>query len=506
MKQRTITLLILFALLLSMSGVVLPQDTPPVELARVVDDFERGLPLAEDDSGTAIGYDPWGDTAENVQLAAAQLISDAALALPIHADTANTVLAVHYDIASWGGFSHVFNDGSKWTTADWRPYNALSFWLYGNDTGGTIQVEIFDNRNPDRSGDTAERFYYRILDNYTGWQQFTIPFELFQRRTDFQPDGAPDDGLGLDAVSGYAMGFPVGTGPQTAYVDDVGLAQLDNTSAVIISSGAAMTEDTVMIDSTITWDSRDWNLLWSDEFDGEAGTPPNPDNWNYDLGGSGWGNNELEFYTDSTDNASLDGSGNLAIVAREDDTGERACHYGTCRYTSARLLTWHKFAFTYGRVEARIKIPRGQGIWPAFWMLGTNIGQIGWPKSGEIDIMENIGREPQTVHGTVHGPGYSGADGIGRPYAINQDFADDFHVYAIDWDPDSIRWYVDGNLYNVFTPKDLGSREWVYDHDFFILLNVAVGGYWPGNPDDTTEFPQTMLVDYVRVYQLADGS
>jgi beta-glucanase (GH16 family) len=170
------------------------------------------------------------------------------------------------------------------------------------------------------------------------------------------------------------------------------------------------------------------------------------------------------------------------------------------------LISRDKVEFTYGRVEARIQIPRGQGIWPAFWMLGNDISSAGWPQSGEIDIMENIGKEPKNIYGTIHGPGYSGASGVGGFYTGATDFADDFHVYAVDWDPDVIRWYVDGNLYNTLSRDDVHGNEWVFDHDFFIILNVAVGGYWPGYPDDTTVFPQTMLVDYVRVYQLADAS
>ena len=257
-----------------------------------------------------------------------------------------------------------------------------------------------------------------------------------------------------------------------------------------------------MVDSSVTWDSRNWKIIWSDEFDGQAGTSINDEYWTHELGGSGWGNNELQYHTNLPENVSLDGNGNLAIVARVDNSGEYACHYGLCRYTSARIITRGKVEFTYGRVESRIKVPRGQGVWPAFWMLGANFPQASWPVCGEIDIMENIGREPRTVHGTIHGPGYSGGEGIGRPKHIDKDFADDFHVYAVDWDPHIIRWYVDGDLYSELTPDDLRGNKWVFDHDFFILLNVAVGGYWPGNPDTTTEFPQTMLVDYVRVYQL----
>lgn len=258
------------------------------------------------------------------------------------------------------------------------------------------------------------------------------------------------------------------------------------------------------VDNSINWDSREWNLIWSDEFDGEAGTPINSRYWSNDIGGHGWGNNELQYYTTRSENASLDGNGNLAIVAREENPLNYNCRYGACRYTSARILTQGKFEFTYGRVEARLQIPYGQGIWPAFWMLGANFNTVGWPGSGEIDIMENVGHEPRTTHGTIHGPGYSGANGIGGSNHGSAPFADDFHVYAIEWDPNVIRWYVDGELFNTITVNHLRGRPWVYDHDFFLILNVAVGGNWPGSPDETTVFPQTMLVDYVRVYQLAE--
>ncbi len=173
-------------------------------------------------------------------------------------------------------------------------------------------------------------------------------------------------------------------------------------------------------------------------------------------------------------------------------------------YTSARMQTKGRFSQQYGRLEARIKIPFGQGIWPAFWMLGDDIAKVGWPTCGEIDIMENIGREPGVVHGTIHGPGYSAAKGIGSPFALPQGkkFSDDFHLYAVEWAPQAIRFYVDDSLYATRTPADLPSgAKWVYDHPFFLLLNLAVGGYWPGYPDATTQFPQTMQVDYVRVYQ-----
>ena len=244
-----------------------------------------------------------------------------------------------------------------------------------------------------------------------------------------------------------------------------------------------------------------WTLIWNDEFNEPNGAGVNPQKWTMETGGWGWGNNELEYYTNRLQNAFLE-DGSLVIKAiNETYTGTDSV---TRNYTSARLKTQDKFAQAYGRFEARMKIPYGQGIWPAFWMLGSDIPQIGWPRCGEIDIMENIGKEPSTVHGTVHGPGYSGGSGIGAAYTLpnGERFADAYHTYVIEWQPELIRWYVDGNLYKTVTKNDLPSgAAWVFNHPFFLLLNVAVGGSWPGNPDASTVFPQMMLVDYVRVYQ-----
>jgi beta-glucanase (GH16 family) len=247
-------------------------------------------------------------------------------------------------------------------------------------------------------------------------------------------------------------------------------------------------------------------MTWSDEFNGPAGSAVDQSKWRFDIGGSGWGNNEQQYYTNSTRNAAMDGAGNLVITARRENPSNLQCHYGTCQYTSARLLTAATFTQTYGRFEARMKIPRGQGIWPAFWMLGNNIGSVGWPNSGEIDIMENIGREPNTVHGTLHGPGYSGGGAIGAGYTIGAPFADGFHTFTVDWSPNLIVWYVDGNEYQRRTPADLGGNRWVFDHPFFMIMNVAVGGLWPGYPDGSTVFPQTLTVDYVRVYAQPGGN
>jgi beta-glucanase (GH16 family) len=244
-----------------------------------------------------------------------------------------------------------------------------------------------------------------------------------------------------------------------------------------------------------------WSLVWSDEFDGPSGAPVDSSKWSFDLGGNGWGNNELETYTNRTANADLEG-GTLVIKAlKETFTGTDGI---TRNYTSARLLTKTKFTQKYGRFEARMKIPYGQGLWPAFWMLGDNIDTAQWPNCGEIDVMENIGKEPSIVHGTFHGPGYSGAGGVTAAYALpnGQKFSDDFHTFAVEWEPNVMRFYVDGLLYKTRTPADLpAGAAWVFDHPFFIILNVAVGGGFPGNPDASTIFPQRMLVDYVRVYQ-----
>ena len=252
-----------------------------------------------------------------------------------------------------------------------------------------------------------------------------------------------------------------------------------------------------------------WRLVWSDEFNSPAGTPPDPKNWNYDLGGDGWGNGEAEVYTNSPSNVFQDGKGHLVIRAIRDSSGN---------YTSARLQTGAGDASTqtadlswkYGRIEARIQLPFGQGLWPAFWMLGENIGSVGWPACGEVDIMENFGtynNNISTNNGTAHGPGYSGDNGIGESYTLpyGEKVAGDFHVYAIEWSQDSIEWFLDGASYHKVTPASLPpGTQWVFNNPFFILLNLAIGGptTFLGTPDPGAPFPeQDMLVDYVRVYQ-----
>ena len=242
-----------------------------------------------------------------------------------------------------------------------------------------------------------------------------------------------------------------------------------------------------------------WTLTFDDEFDGPKGTAPSTSRWARDLGGRGFGNNEMESYTDGSANAFLDGEGHLVIEARKEST--TGADHITKPYSSARLITNGKFSQKYGKIEARIKIPRGQGIWPAFWMLGADIGTAGWPGCGEIDILESIGPEAKIAYGTLHGPGYSGGNGIQGRYHSEASLADDYHVYGVEWRPGSIKWFVDGNCYSTVTPDQTHGHPWVFDQPFFIILNLAVGGYWPGYPDATTTFPQRMLVDYVRAYE-----
>lgn len=238
---------------------------------------------------------------------------------------------------------------------------------------------------------------------------------------------------------------------------------------------------------------RSWELVWSDDFTGAAGNAPDASKWAFDIGATGWGNQELQFYTNRPSNVSLDGKGNLVITARQES-------YFGAPFTSARVKTQGKFAQAYGRYEARMKTVTGPGLWPAFWMLGANIDTKPWPQCGEIDIMEQRGQEPYINNATIHGPGYSGGNAITKKYALtNGRFDTEFHVYAAEWGADYIDFFVDDFLYKRVTPKDVPG-EWVYNQPFFIIMNVAVGGNYVGFPTTGTPFPQTLSVDYVKVY------
>lgn len=255
---------------------------------------------------------------------------------------------------------------------------------------------------------------------------------------------------------------------------------------LFLSITACSTDDT----QTVTTKTQ---LVMQDEFNTDGA--PDSNIWSYEIGRgvNGWGNNELQYYTNRQENVKVE-NGMLHITALNEA-------FEGANYTSARLITKGLFEQKYGRFEARIQLPWGQGLWPAFWLLGNDIDTVGWPQCGEIDIMEYRGQQPTIMHGSVHGPGYSGSEAISKSYdLINDRFDTRFHVFGIEWGPEYINFYVDDVLYNQITPDDV-TGEWVYDHPFYIILNVAVGGNFVGSPSNQTVFPQTMLVDYVRVYQ-----
>jgi len=261
------------------------------------------------------------------------------------------------------------------------------------------------------------------------------------------------------------------------------------------------------VDTTTTPRPITWNLVWSDEFDGAAGASVDQAKWSFDLGDGctvgicGWGNNEKEYYTNAPENVSLDGQGHLAIVARP-AVLNTTCYYGICRYTSAKITTRGKMNAAPGRVEARIRIPAGQGLWPAFWMLGNDFASVGWPASGELDIMENKGSAPNTSSSAIHGPGYSGNTPFAHANVVSPGtLADNYHLYAVEWDAAGANFYVDGTLhYAVYRADIQRYGTSILDKPYYIILNLAVGGNFDGDPKSDSILPATMLVDYVRVY------
>lgn len=344
----------------------------------------------------------------------------------------------------------------------------------------------------DRDGDKDLVFHFRAKE--TGYDCST---------TDFLLTGETFDGRPIiygGAAASFGRDFPIGQ---------------DWTRAEALSFWFYGTNSgdpiTVQIKDNRAPDPgpSDWDLVWSDEFNEPAGTPPNPANWGYEIGDGavnripGWGNDELQYYTDSTENAATDGAGNLVITAREAD-GSLACYYGPCDYTSARLISQYRAEFAYGRIESRILVPEGAGLWPAFWSLGTDIAEVGWPQTGEIDFMEFVGRLPNEVFGTIHDPGYSGGQSFGDTFDFGEPMFNDYHTITIEWEPDLIKWYVDDILFHTATPADVAPNQWVFNDPVFLLLNVAVGGNFGGPVGPDTTFPQSMKVDYVRIYQGPD--
>lgn len=678
--------------LLASIGLIAP-TVPAQAAAPLVDNFEAGLPSGRDANNIAIGFNTFQDPNSTVAIS-----TTAAPPAPVPgAGSPNNVLKMDVNVVSYAGFLHSFENAAlnQWVSQDWSAYEGISFWLYGNNSGTILFVDVLDNRNPGATSDDAERWSVDVPDTFSGWRQIQLPFASMHRKE--IGNGAPNDGFGLTEVHGWALGAITTPSPQTYYVDDVilygtapirpltvgfstisyqvteggsatvtarlskpasdpvtvqyrttigqAIANRDYTPVVgTLSFPPNVTQqsftiptfddgkyqgtrgiqvelsnptsaalglppvarvsildnesyDPALLDDFETFpyqwsadtkttpsnpeiaasspralpgqgayehvlqvgqkngegafgfgrafptgqdwsDSTDlrlwyygqnsgkqivvtlannqastgtpsqWKLAWSDEFNSKPGTAPNPSVWGREVGDGtangipGWGNDELEYYTDNTANAATDGKGNLVITTKAAD-GSLSCYYGPCKYTSARLLTKSRFEVAYGRVEARVKVPRGAGLWPAFWMLGTDIDQVNWPQTGEIDIMEHVGRLPNQVFGTLHGPGYSGGQSYGRIVDLGKPVADDFHIFAVEWQPNKIVWTVDGLPYFTATPNDafLQGKQWVYNHPFFMLLNVAVGGNFGGAVGADTTFPQETLVDYVRLYQ-----
>ena len=288
---------------------------------------------------------------------------------------------------------------------------------------------------------------------------------------------------------------------------DTGLLP-DTTYSYKVTAVAGGRESDKSVSKSVTTPQKaapgEWKLVWSDEFNGIPGTGVDTDKWVYEVAGHGFGNQELQYTTDRTDNVYIaedpdnPDNGFLVIQALKEK-------YQDKDYTSGRINTNGKYDFTYGRVEMRAKLPLAKGIGSAFWMLGSNYRDVGWPQCGEIDIMEYVAHYPDKIFGTIHGPGYSAGESIGAWHQHPEGFTDEFHTYAVEWEPGVIRWYFDDVMYVERSPVDLFGKEWTYDHEFFIILSLGVGGVWPGDPDETTVFPQKYIIDYVRVYQREGG-
>ena len=687
-RHPAFTAMLILSLLLNI--LVSPFAVPALAAGLpLIDDFEAGLPTGADPNGVAVGFVTFKDPNSSVAISTT---TTPPAPVPGVADP-NTVLKMDVSVVSYAGFVHNFENASAnaWVPQDWSAYEGISFWLYGNNSGTTLFVDVLDNRNPGSTKDDAERWSFDISDNFSGWKEIKIPFASMHRKE--INNGAPNDGFGLTEVYGWALGAITTPAPQTYYVDNamvygvapikpltVGFTATDyrvmeGATATITAKLSKPSPDPVTVNYTTSFgfatadrdytpvsgtlnfppnttqqsftvqtfddaryqgergvllelanptgasmgipavarlnildnegydptllddfesypylwaidkkaaltnpeipasdppsrgayenvlqtvqkngkgtynfsrtfplgqdwsdssgvsfwyygrnskkdillsldnspaiaDPSTWTLIWSDEFDGKPGTAPNASVWGQEVGDGtvngipGWGNSELEYYTAGANNAATDGLGNLMITVKKAD-GSLTCYYGPCQYTSARLLTKNRFEVAYGRVEARIKVPAGSGLWPAFWMLGTDIDQVNWPQTGEIDIMEYVGRDPNHVFGTLHGPGYSGGQSYGKSYDLGKPVAAAYHVFAVEWQPDKITWLIDGMPYFTATPDDafLQGKQWVFNHPFFILMNVAVGGNFGGAVSPDTVFPATMSVDYVRLYQ-----
>ncbi len=345
-------------------------------------------------------------------------------------------------------------------------------------------IEVVSNGGGSSTGSVATLYQHC---NYGGWSAGFDATGSYDMNAIIAKGGKNDDASSLRIAPGYEAvifqdwnftGASVVIGGDNACISNFN----DQTSSIIIRKIAA-------------------GPTWADEFNSI-----DMNNWSFETGGGGFGNNEREYYTNGQNSFihydAAAGSNVLVIEARRENPANYGCWYGRCEYTSSRMVSNNKKTFKYGRIEARMKLPQTQGIWPAFWMLGSNIGQVGWPACGEIDIMEHVGFEPAITHGALHGPGYSGNTPFMGTNYLNHNVDAAYHVYAVEWNTNGISWFVDGNkFYSVSRAQVQTYGNWAFDQPFFLLLNVAVGGQWPGNPDGSSTFPQRMSVDYIRIYQ-----
>lgn len=385
--------------------------------------------------------------------------------------TDNQVLAWGFDATRDPGYGGVGKEFAR--PVDWSEYEGIQFRLFGSGEGGQLQVEIGEDLTSD-----VERYRsYTFRDNTPGWRLIRIPFAAFGPAA-WNP--VPGNGrLDLLSVENIVFAANAGASVMGIAIDDLAVYGDSGDSSPVTSVPPSNSDGEIQ-------------LVWSDEFNG---TTIDRSNWRFDIGGWGWGNGESQYYTDRLENARVE-NGALVIEARREN-------FGGSEYTSARLLSQGLREFQYGRIEARVKVPAGVGTWPAFWMLGTGFGQDPsrtWPDVGEIDIMEYVGREPSSVIGALHGPGYSGANGLATRAPQNFRIADDWHVFAVEWDATGISWFIDGSQFARVTPGDVAGG-WVFDQPFFLILNLALGGTLGGSIDPELEFPLRYLVDYVRVYQ-----
>jgi beta-glucanase (GH16 family) len=347
----------------------------------------------------------------------------------------------------------------------------------------------------DVNGDGLRDLVFHFRANETGYDCDSTDLALTGRLA----DGTPLVGNG-DPVS-FGRDFPLGQD----WSKDAGL------SFWYYGSGTGDAVTLTLKDNRAADPGPEgWTKVWSDEFDDPKGTPPDPAKWSYEIGDTtpdgknGWGNEERQYYTDDPKNAQTDGAGNLVITLDEAD-GSQECYYGPCEYESARLITQDKAEFAYGRIESRLQVPSGgDGLWPAFWSLGTDITHNPWPAAGEIDVMEYVSRVPNEIFGTIHGPGYAGGASFGGTWDFGRPVKEQYHTYAVEWEPERITWSVDGITYHEAVPGDVAPNEWVFEKPFFLLLNFAIGGNFGGAIDPDNTYPQEYLVDYVRVYQGPD--